>query len=108
MKFTATFGGRTIDAVEDRLPRLDLRLAKGFAVTPRVRAQANPNVYNVFNGSAISGILTSYGPVRTLPTLVRDGRRAQISGTVTFQRRLQACSSIGNPARSRRIEGATT
>ena len=59
---------------EGRRPRLHLRLAKRFPVTPRVRAQANLNVYNVFNGSAISGILTSYGPVRTLPTLVWDGR----------------------------------
>ena len=39
---------------DDRLTRLDLRIAKRFDVTSRTRLQANFNIYNVFNGSASS------------------------------------------------------
>jgi hypothetical protein len=69
---------------DERLTRLDLRMAKRFALTPRVRLQANINVYNVFNGSAISTLNTNYGPVWLQPTLMQDGRMVQFSGTLNF------------------------
>src|SRR4029434_7825502 len=36
---------------DDRLTRLDFRLAKRFSVTQAMRLQANVNVYNVFNSA---------------------------------------------------------
>jgi hypothetical protein len=69
---------------DNRLNRLDLRMAKRFALTPRMRLQANINVYNVFNGSAISTYNTNFGPVWLQPTLMQDGRLLQFSGTLNF------------------------
>jgi hypothetical protein len=69
---------------EDRLSRLDIRLAKRMMLTERIRAQANLNVYNVFNGSAISTLNTNYGPLWLLPSLMQDGRMVQVSGSLTF------------------------
>jgi Carboxypeptidase regulatory-like domain len=69
---------------DDRLSRLDLRVAKRIAVTPRVRLQANFNIYNVFNGSASSTLNTSYGPLWLQPSLLQDGRMLQFSGMLTF------------------------
>jgi hypothetical protein len=69
---------------EDRLSRLDIRLAKRMRLTERIRAQANLNVYNVFNGSAISTLNTNYGPLWLLPSLMQDGRMVQLSGSLTF------------------------
>ena len=69
---------------EDRLSRLDLRLAKRVAVTQRVRLQANVNIYNLFNGSAISTLNNTYGPSWMLPSLMQDGRMVQFSDSLTF------------------------
>jgi Carboxypeptidase regulatory-like domain len=69
---------------DDRLSRLDLRVAKRFALTPRVRLQGNFNIYNVFNGSAISTLNTTYGPLWLQPLLLQDGRMVQFSGLLTF------------------------
>jgi hypothetical protein len=49
-----------------------------------MRLQANINVYNVFNGSAISTLNTNYGPVWLQPSLMQDGRMLQFSGTLNF------------------------
>ena len=75
---------RPADEFDDRLNRLDLRMAKRFALTPRMRLQANINIYNVFNGSAISTLNTNYGPVWLQPSLMQDGRMLQFSGTLNF------------------------
>ena len=48
---------------DDRLTRLDLRIGKRFALSERMRLQANFNVYNVFNGSASSVLNVNYGPL---------------------------------------------
>jgi hypothetical protein len=69
---------------DDRLTRLDLRIAKRFAVTERVRLQGNFNIYNVFNGSASSTLNTTYGPLWLQPSLLQDGRMVQFSANVTF------------------------
>src|SRR6266853_2181265 len=59
---------------DDRLSRLDLRLAKKFAITQTIRLQGNFNIYNVFNGSASSTLNTNYGPLWLQPSLLQDGR----------------------------------
>ena len=69
---------------DDRLSRLDIRLAKRIALTPRTRLQANFNIYNVFNGSASSTLNTNYGPLWLQPSLLQDGRMFQFSGMLTF------------------------
>jgi len=69
---------------DDRLSRLDVRLAKRMALTQRLRMQANFNIYNVFNGSASSTLNTNYGPLWLQPSLLQDGRMLQFSATLTF------------------------
>ena len=69
---------------DDRLSRLDLRLAKRFVLTPKLRLQANFNIYNVFNGSASSVLNTNYGSKWLQPSLLQDGRMVQFSGSLTF------------------------
>jgi hypothetical protein len=69
---------------DDRLTRLDLRIAKRLALTDRMRLQANFNIYNVFNGSASSVLNVNYGPLWMQPSLLQDGRMVQFSGSLTF------------------------
>jgi hypothetical protein len=69
---------------DDRLTRLDLRLAKRIALSQRVRLQANFNIYNLFNGSASSTLNTNYGPLWLQPSLLQDGRMVQFSANMTF------------------------
>jgi hypothetical protein len=69
---------------DGRLTRLDLRLAKKFVVSERVRVQGNVNVYNLFNGSASSTLNNTYGPLWLQPSLLQDGRMLQFSANVSF------------------------
>ena len=69
---------------DDRLSRLDVRLAKRLALTQRTSLQANFNIYNVFNGSASSTLNTNYGPLWLQPSLLQDGRMVQFSAMLTF------------------------
>jgi hypothetical protein len=69
---------------DDRLTRLDLRLAKRLALSDRMRLQANVNLYNVFNGSASSTLNVNYGPLWLQPSLLQDGRLLQFSASLTF------------------------
>jgi hypothetical protein len=69
---------------DDRLTRLDVRLAKRISITQRMRLQANFNIYNVFNGSASSTLNTNYGPLWLQPSLLQDGRMVQFSANVMF------------------------
>ena len=69
---------------DGRLTRLDLRLAKRFTLSDRMKLQGNVNVYNVFNGSASSTLNTNYGPLWLQPSLLQDGRMLQFSATLTF------------------------
>jgi hypothetical protein len=69
---------------EDRYTRLDLRVGKRVQLTQRVRLQANLNIYNIFNGSAIQVENTNYGPLWLQPSLIEDGRMVQFSANLTF------------------------
>jgi hypothetical protein len=69
---------------DGRLTRLDLRLAKRFTLSDRMKLQGNMNVYNVFNGSASSTLNTNYGPLWLQPSLLQDGRMLQFSASLTF------------------------
>jgi Carboxypeptidase regulatory-like domain len=69
---------------EDRYTRLDLRVGKRVQLTQHVRLQANFNVYNIFNGSAIQVENTNYGPLWLQPSLIQDGRMVQFSANLTF------------------------
>jgi hypothetical protein len=69
---------------DGRLTRLDLRLAKRFALSQTVRLQGNINVYNLFNGSASSTLNTNYGSLWLQPSLLQDGRMLQFSASLTF------------------------
>ena len=59
-----------------------MRLAKRFVITPKVRLQANFNIYNVFNGSASSVLNTNYGSLWLQPSLLQDGRMVQFSASL--------------------------
>jgi len=69
---------------DDRLTRLDLRVAKRFSIGERARLQGNFNIYNLFNGSASSTLNTTYGPLWLQPSLLQDGRMVQFSANLTF------------------------
>ena len=69
---------------DDRLTRLDVRLAKRIVLTQKLRLQANFNIYNVFNGSASSVLNTNYGQLWLQPSLLQDGRMVQFSASLTF------------------------
>ena len=69
---------------DGRLSRLDLRLAKRFSLSDRMKLQGNVNIYNMFNGSASSTLNTNYGPLWLQPSLLQDGRMLQFSASLTF------------------------
>ncbi len=69
---------------EDRLTRLDVRVAKRVQLTQRVRVQANFNVYNVLNGGAVTSLNTTYGSQWLVPSAIQDGRMIQFSANLTF------------------------
>ena len=69
---------------EDRYTRLDLRVGKRVRLSERVRLQANLNLYNIFNGSAIQVENLNYGPLWLQPSLIEDGRMVQFSAMLTF------------------------
>ena len=69
---------------DDRLTRLDLRLAKRFALSQRMRLQANFNIYNVFNGSASSTLNTNYGPLWLQPSLHPGRPHGAVQRLLTF------------------------
>ena len=69
---------------EDRLTRLDVRVGKRLQLTQRVRLQANLNLFNVLNGSAIQVENLNYGPLWKTPSLIENGRMVQFSANLTF------------------------
>jgi hypothetical protein len=69
---------------DDWMSRLDVRVAKRVRLTDKVRLQANINIYNVFNGSAVRILNTTYGSQWRQPSLIEDGRMVQFNGTLTF------------------------
>jgi hypothetical protein len=76
---------------EDRRTQLDLRLTKIFRVGTRARLQANFDVYNVLNASAVLGVNATYGRQWLLPIAatvgteaILQGRLVQFGGQWTF------------------------
>jgi Carboxypeptidase regulatory-like domain len=69
---------------EGRIRRLDVRLTKHFQLTRQMRLQANVDLYNALNSSAIQNINTTYGPSWLTPTQILDPRIMQISGQLSF------------------------
>ena len=76
---------------ESRRTQIDLRLSKLFRMGPRLRLQANLDVYNALNANAILGLNNTYGtqwryPVTSIATGAGslNGRLFQFSGGLTF------------------------
>jgi hypothetical protein len=69
---------------EGRRSQLDLRIGKRFRMGPKSRLQANLDLYNALNGSAILTINNTYGPNWLQPLRILDARLLQISGSVEF------------------------
>lgn len=76
---------------EARRTQLDLRLSRQFRLGPRLRAQANFDVYNVFNASSILGLNNTYGSQWRVPVTsiavgpgVLNARLFQFSGRLSF------------------------
>ena len=76
---------------EGRKTQLNLRLSKRISLGPKLRLQANVDVYNVLNGSAVDNINTTYGPRWLQPTgnanltgAIEEGRLVALGGQLTF------------------------
>jgi hypothetical protein len=70
---------------EDRRTQLDLRVTKLVRMGPRVRLQANFDVYNALNASTILGINPAYGTAAwRRPTAILDARLIEFGGQLTF------------------------
>ena len=75
---------------EPRRSQVDLRLSKAISLRG-ARLQANFDIYNLFNDSAVLGINSTYGPNWLLPIVVvsgtesiLQGRLFQLGGQLTF------------------------
>jgi hypothetical protein len=69
---------------EERVTRLDLRLAKSFRVRDRVRVQANLDLYNALNSGDVLVTTNAYGARWLLPTLIPEPRILQFGVQVTY------------------------
>jgi hypothetical protein len=69
---------------DDRMTRLDLRLAKRIRLSSRLGFQGNFNIYNVFNGAAVNVLNTNYGPRWLESSRIQDGRMLQFSASLTY------------------------
>src|SRR5262249_23607976 len=76
---------------EGRRTQLDLRLSKVFRVSSQARLQANIDVYNALNGSAVYSVNNTYGPNWLRPVTnpnaggaIMDGRFIEFGGRLSF------------------------
>jgi hypothetical protein len=69
---------------EERTTRLDFRVAKIVRVGPRVRVQANLDLYNALNSSSLLAVTNAYGARWRVPTLLIEPRIVQFSAQVNF------------------------
>jgi hypothetical protein len=69
---------------EDRVTRLDVRVAKAIRIRDRVRVQANFDLYNVLNSGDILVTTSAYGARWLLPTLIPEPRILQFGAQVSF------------------------
>ena len=68
---------------EDRISRLDLRLAKSFQVQ-RFRIQVNIDAYNALNSNSIRAVSSTFGASWTRPQQILDPRLLQVGGQISF------------------------
>jgi hypothetical protein len=72
---------------EKRRNQVDLRLGKRFVVGPKMRFQANVDLYNMLNSNSITARNNSYSGTGTtwgIANSVLDGRMLQVSGSLVF------------------------
>ena len=76
---------------EARRTQLDVRLTKLLRLGPKVRLQANFDIYNALNANTLLGVNNTYGPNWRYPvsstaigTSSLDARLMQVSGRLTF------------------------
>ena len=69
---------------DERTTRLDVRLAKNLRVGPRVRVQANLDLYNALNSSSVLALTNAFGARWLVPTLVMEPRILQFSASINF------------------------
>jgi hypothetical protein len=69
---------------EDRLHQLDFRLSRLFKFGAGGRLQANVDLYNAFNGSAVLALNNTFGPLWQRPTTILQGRLVRFSAQVDF------------------------
>jgi outer membrane receptor protein involved in Fe transport len=68
---------------EDRVVRLDLRLAYSFQVQ-RFRFQVNLDAYNALNANSVRAVNSTYGSAWTRPQQILDPRILQVGGQISF------------------------
>ena len=68
---------------EDRVTRLDVRLAKSFQID-RFRVQINIDAYNALNANSVRAVNSAYGGAWTRPQQILDPRLLQVGGQVSF------------------------
>ena len=69
---------------EDRLQQLDFRVSRRFEIGTKVKARANFDIYNLFNGSAILAGNYGYGSQWLQPSQILGGRLFKFSGQLDF------------------------
>jgi hypothetical protein len=68
---------------EDRIVRLDLRLAKSVQIRG-VRVQINLDAYTALNANSVRAVNSSYGSAWLRPQQILDPRLVQIGGQISF------------------------
>jgi hypothetical protein len=66
------------------LNQVDLRLSKIFRIAGGRRVQANVDLFNLFNVSAVLGQNNTYGPSWQRPTNIIQGRLLKLGGQIDF------------------------
>jgi hypothetical protein len=66
-----------------RQRQLDLRFSKRIRIG-RMRLTGNLDVSNIFNGSAVTSLNTTYGPNWQVPSAIQFGRFAKLGAQIDF------------------------
>jgi hypothetical protein len=68
----------------ERMNQVDFRLSKIFRLPSNRRVQANLDLFNMFNVSAVLGQNNTYGPSWLRPTNIIQGRLLKFGGQIDF------------------------
>ena len=68
----------------DRLNQVDFRLSKIFRMSGGRRIQANMDLFNLFNVSAVLAQNNTYGSSWLRPTTIIQGRLLKFGGQIDF------------------------